>query len=88
MKETDESRNQRFQDAATIHNLILVSVSPRRSIVVRVDHSAGWRATPLNGSGYCLRQGHVVFGPASYSDCHDYLSVNAAPVRYDLDTKE
>ena len=44
MKETDESRNQRFQDAATIHNLILVSVSPRRSIVVRVDHSAGWRA--------------------------------------------
>ena len=63
MKETDESRNQRFQDAATIHNLILVSVSPRRSIVVRVDHSAGLGPTPLNGSGYCLRQGHVVFLP-------------------------
>jgi hypothetical protein len=63
--------------------LVFVTLSPRRSLVIAIDDSNGWRSAthqyPIpNDIGYQFGRGDLVYGPASFKACCDAASVYAS----------
>lgn len=64
--------------------LILVTVSPRRAIVVSLTLGKGWHAIEETGDGrllgYLYQHGVREFGPAPHRACHAFMAEHSPRV--------
>jgi hypothetical protein len=63
---------------------VLVKVSPRRYSVAKVTSSGGYFAGFTGRDHFTSLNAEVVFGPAAWAACRDFIAENAAPLPPDL----
>jgi hypothetical protein len=70
---TREAVRRQIEDRAKANGLVVVDVSPRRSIVVELN-GWGFEMVPGSGGRYATRlNGRVAFGPAKWDECLRWL---------------
>lgn len=96
MKKTDSEiirervtlRHEALRRVASSQGLVVVQVSDRRHMVVRLNQTSsglygGPPGTGVEGQRTWLK-GELVFGPAAWDKCHEYLQTAASPLPPEL----
>jgi hypothetical protein len=63
---------------------VLVQVSPRRYSVAKVTSSGGYFAGFTGRDCFATLNAEVVFGPATWAACRDFIAENAMPLPPEL----
>jgi hypothetical protein len=63
---------------------VLVQVSPRRYSVAKVTSSGGYFAGYTGRGCFASLNAEVVFGPATWAACRDFIAETAKPLPPDL----
>lgn len=79
----EEERWNKIRALASDKGLVLVKLSARRYEIIS-RNTAGGIVSSAQGRKFTYEEGSVVFGPASYERCQDYLAEHAAAAPEDL----
>jgi hypothetical protein len=87
-REVEASKLAARKDHALSQKLSLVQLSARRYGVIRIDSLAGVFNSSLyggeEGSFHSQINSTLVFGPATFEKCREYIVQNAAPLTKEI----
>lgn len=69
---TEDARNKRLTEIAQQQGYVLISMSPRRHIVIKTSGNSG--VTLMGDKHRTVLRGDLVHGPDTLSNCYDYLA--------------
>jgi hypothetical protein len=80
-----KARNDQRIGWALEQGLVLVQVTPRRYEVLKLNKPSGGYGLRSKQNAYITYMtGEVVFGPANYDACCDYIAAEGTPLPPDL----